>query len=413
MSRRTKGEGTIRKRSDGRWEGRYVNCIGETKSVYGQSKAEVKRKLQEITYVNDSTVFRDIRGDIELDIWFKHYIEMKKRMIKARSLNQIKLAYRTHIGPVLGDILICKISPNDIANLVSVLEKKNLSPVSVDNVLKHARAMFKFAADEGVIAKSPFLYIKTDRASKKTRRNLTNLEVKHLLEVSSSLDYSMFLMICTMLYTGIRPGELCGIRWNDFNGDFSCLKIDESLTDDIFENTTKTESGERIIPLMAFLQREYAELYQYKKPESNENYVFINRRGRPFKTQNVDKKFRYIKQCIAEIYPEDNFDDITPHCLRHTFATAGLKSGVSIKSMQLLLGHANSKTLIETYMHIEYEDKQTSIKMIENTPIGIEVPQPADPEIITSDKMLHNKWSNSKRYKGVENYEKELLHRIV
>lgn len=64
-------------------------------------------------------------------------------------------------------------------------------------------------------------------------------------------------------------------------------------------------------------------------------------------------------------------------------------------------------------MHIEYEDKQTSIKMIENTPIGIEAPQPADPEIITSDKMLHNKWSNSKRYKGVENYEKELLHRIV
>lgn len=148
-----KGEGTIRKRSDGRWEGRYVNCIWETKSVYGQSKAEVKRKLQEITYVNDSKVFRDIRGDIELDIWFEHYIEMKKRMIKARSLNQIKLAYRTHIGPVLGDILICKISPNDIANLVSVLEKKKLSPVSVDNVLKHARAMFKFAADEGVIAK--------------------------------------------------------------------------------------------------------------------------------------------------------------------------------------------------------------------------------------------------------------------
>lgn len=90
-------------------------------------------------------------------------------------------------------------------------------------------------------------------------------------------------MICTMLYTGIRPGELCAIRWNDFNNDFSCLKIDESLTDEKFENTTKTESGERIIPLMTFLQREYAELYQYKKPSSIEDYVFINRRGRPFK----------------------------------------------------------------------------------------------------------------------------------
>ena len=78
-------------------------------------------------------------------------------MIKARSLNQIKLAYRTHIGPVLGDILMCKISPNDIANLISILETKSLSPVSIDNVLKHARAMFRFAAEEGVIARSPFL----------------------------------------------------------------------------------------------------------------------------------------------------------------------------------------------------------------------------------------------------------------
>lgn len=345
MSRRSKGEGTIRKRSDGRWEGRYVNCLGETKSVYGQSKADVKRKLQEITYTNDSNVFREIRGDIELDIWFEHYIDLKKRMIKARSLNQIKLAYRTHIGPVLGDILMCKISPNDIANLISILETKSLSPVSIDNVLKHARAMFRFAAEEGVIARSPFLYVKKDRTAKKTRRNLTDLEVKHLLEVSSSLDYSMFLMICTMLYTGIRPGELCAIRWNDFSSDFSCLKIDESLTDEMFENTTKTESGERIIPLTAFLQREYSELYQYKNPDSIEGYVFINRRGRPFKTQNVDKKFRYIKECLADIYPEDNFEDITPHCLRHTFATAGLNSGVSIKSMQSLLGHANSRNL--------------------------------------------------------------------
>ena len=148
MSRRTKGEGTIRRRSDGRWEGRFVNCIGETKSIYGQSKADVKRKLQEITYLNDSNTFRDIRGDIELDIWFEHYIEIKKRMIKARSLNQIIIAYKSHIGPVLGELIMCRISPNDVINLLNVLESKNLSSSSVNNVLTHARAMFRFAVDE-------------------------------------------------------------------------------------------------------------------------------------------------------------------------------------------------------------------------------------------------------------------------
>ena len=77
MSRRAKGEGTIRKRNDGRWEGRYVNCIGESKSVYGQNKTDVKRKIHEITYCADSNVFREIRGDIELDIWIVHFIAVK------------------------------------------------------------------------------------------------------------------------------------------------------------------------------------------------------------------------------------------------------------------------------------------------------------------------------------------------
>ena len=135
MSRRTKGEGTIRKRSDGRWGGRYTNCIGEVKSVYGKSKSDVRRDLKEITYNNDPKMFRDIRGDIELDIWFKHYIKIKKSMIKERSVNQIQLIYKTHISPVLGNILICLISHNDVINLITTL------------------AMFKFAAEEGVIAR--------------------------------------------------------------------------------------------------------------------------------------------------------------------------------------------------------------------------------------------------------------------
>ena len=109
-------------------------------------------------------------------------------------------------------MIISLISPNDVANLINCLENKNLAPTSIDNVLKHARAMFRFAADEGVISKSPFLYIKKDRKAKKSRRNLTNTELEHLLEVSKSLDYTMYLMICTMLFTGIRAGELCAIR---------------------------------------------------------------------------------------------------------------------------------------------------------------------------------------------------------
>lgn len=403
MSRRTKGEGTIRKRSDGRWEGRFVNCVGETKSVYGRSKSDVKRKLQDITYNNDTSVYRDIRGDIDLDIWFNHYIKIKQNMIKERSIYQIQLAYSTHIGPVLGNILVCLISPNDIINLITSLERKELSPTHIENVLRHARAMFRFAAEEGVISKNPFLYVKKEQKTKITRRNLTETEVKHLLEVSKSMDYSMYLMICTMLYTGMRPGELCALRWNDFSSDFSSVKVDESLTDSKFETSTKTPSSIRCLPLISFLQHEYKELYYYKSPEIDE-YVFINRCNRPYTTNNIDQRFRYLRQCISEIYPEDNFSDITPHCLRHTFATNGINSGISAINMQSLLGHADTRTLLDTYMHIGYDDKKASIDKIE---------EKATPTYVSNEEInLQHKWSNVKRYKGKENYRNELIHRF-
>ena len=221
-----------------------------------------KRKLQDITYNNDTSVYRDIRGDIELDIWFKHYIKIKKNMIKERSIYQIQLAYSTQ--------LVCLISPNDIINLITSLEHKKLSSTHIDNVLRHARAMFRFAAEEGVVSKNPFLYVKKEQKTKTSKRNLSETEVQHLLEVSKSIDYSMYLMICTMLYIGMRPGELCALRWNDFNADFSSVKIDESLTDSKFETSTKTPSSIRCLPLISFLQHEYKELYYYKSPELDE-----------------------------------------------------------------------------------------------------------------------------------------------
>lgn len=118
-------------------------------------------------------MFRDIREDIELDIWFKHYIKIKRNMIKERSINQIQLIYNAHISPVLGNMLICLISPNDVVNLITILETKELSQTYIENILRHARAMFKFAVEEGVIARSPFLYVKKERQLKKVRRNLT------------------------------------------------------------------------------------------------------------------------------------------------------------------------------------------------------------------------------------------------
>lgn len=144
MSKRTKGEGTIRKRSDGRWEGRYVNCIGETKYIYGKSKNEVRNKLKNVIYDynTNTTNHQEIRGDITLNLWFKHYIKIKQQMIKSQSINQIVLAFKNHISPIIGEILMCEINANDIINLINSLDVKEISETYKITVLRHAKAMF-------------------------------------------------------------------------------------------------------------------------------------------------------------------------------------------------------------------------------------------------------------------------------
>ena len=205
-----------------------------------------------------------------------------------------------------------------------------------------------------------------------------------------------------MLHAGIRVGELCALKWNDFDKSFESIRIDESLTDSRFETSTKTESSERIIPLTSFLQKEYREFYEFKHPEQDD-YVFVNRVGRPYKSSNVDQKFRHLRKCVMAEYPSDDLARVTPHYLRHTFTTNGITAGVSIKNMQMLLGHASTKTLMETYLHVGYEDKIKSINLIESSS-NLSINDNASSEACSnkSSKELNNKWSVIRRYKFKE-----------
>ncbi|MBQ3033618.1 MAG: tyrosine-type recombinase/integrase, partial [Deferribacterales bacterium] len=105
------------------------------------------------------------------------------------------------------------------------------------------------------------------------------------------------------------------------------------------------------------------ELYDYRKPNISE-HVFVNRIGTPYRTGNIDQKFRYLRTCVMSIYPDDDISGVTPHCFRHTFTTNGITAGITIKNMQSLLGHADTRTLLNTYMHVGYEDKNRLLKSL-------------------------------------------------
>lgn len=177
-------------------------------------------------------------------------------------------------------------------------------------------------------------------------------------------------MLNTLLYTGIRVGELCALGWNDISPDFTMMRIDESFTDLKYETDTKTASGVRNIPLNSFLQEKYREKYNsmtIEEKEDRNRLIYINKCNNPYTSANISTRLRYIKRYIRENMNEEIDDSITPHYFRHTFTTLGIESGVSLKDMQELLGHANTKTLLDIYSHTSTGSKANSVNLIQQT----------------------------------------------
>ena len=364
--RRKKGTGSLRYRVDeGRWEARYKDSSGRIKSLYNTDKEALERELEKRTYIVNTTLYGDVGEDVELKIWFEHYISIKEFQVQQRSLNQIKLAYYNYMDPVIGKKPMYKINQNDIIAVVKYVQSKNLKSSTQDNIYRHMRAMFNFAFQEGMFRRNPMITIRLEHQQKTTRDILQPDEIKNILEEAYNHDIKFHDMLCTLLYTGIRAGELCGLKWKNFDADFTYMSIDESITDKRFENSTKTMTSMRDIPLNNFLSEMFKRRYEQVKdmPDILNQYVFLNKFGTSYTTCTVNTRLNFLKELIHQKYGLD-YSHITPHCFRHTFATIGMQNGVDMKEMQELLGHARCDTLLNTYTHSNILRKKASVNTI-------------------------------------------------
>ena len=367
MERRIKGTGSIRKRKNGQWEGRYTDSSGKRNSIYGKSKVEVKEKIEELVYVHNTTQFDNIGGDIQFKIWFEHYIAMKAYTVKPQTIYQIKMAYYKHIDPFIGKKKICCINYNDTLQIMNNMKNNGLSASSINNVYSHMSSMFNFALQESLIKRNPMLMIRKERTPLKKRRALTDEELNIILQYTRIRDYQFFLLISTMLYTGMRPGEVCGIKWESFDAEFRFVEITESLSKKNYDKDTKNEFSKRVIPLNNFLSKEFKKKYEaIGKFGHSDDYVFLNRYGKPYYANIAAIRFKVYRTEIEEKYQID-LCGISLHYLRHTFVTKGILSGIDIVTMKDLLGHSNEKMLLNVYAHTNQALKEKSIKAISDS----------------------------------------------
>lgn len=272
------------------------------------------------------------------------WLVSKEGMVRPGTLNGYCGYIENHIRPCLGEKRISQIKAVDIQRFYDMLSRK-LASGTVRRIHTTLHGILKAAAQARLIPRNPVEEVTPPKFSYQEKKVLTAEQVDRLLEAiqKDSLWHDLFY---TELTTGLRRGELCGLRWEDFDAASGSLKVCRTVRREkgkgLTTGDTKTYAGTRTITLPPSL----AVLLKERKRAAKTAWIFPDLL-RPERPTAPDAAYRRMKLLLEQA----GLPDIRFHDLRHTFATHALTSGVDVKTLSGILGHTRAAFTLDTYTH--------------------------------------------------------------
>ena len=372
--RRPAGDGLVRKRADGRWEGRIVVGHKEDgspifRSVFARTQKEVMRKLH-----NQIETYRDVELTEEsnmtlgewLDKWLDDYMALT---IRESTMDSYKTMTKHYIKPYLGDEKIGAVTTADIQKLYNWLrengrvnEHYEKGNALSDSMIRSIHMMLHQAMDaavrERLIVKNPTEGTVIPKNNYPPKQILTEEQLERFLDVVRQ-DPVWSDFFYTELTTGMRLGEICGLKWQDFEEKAGRLHIRRSVHrrkgGGVRVGETKTETGTRTI----LLPPSTVEILKARKKKSYSDWIFHN----PVVPEiPMDPSTAYHR--LKTLLRHAELPSIRFHDLRHTFATHALTSGVDAKTLSTILGHTNASFTLDTYTHMTTDMHQKAATVV-------------------------------------------------
>lgn len=360
--KRANGEGNIRKRKDGRWEGRYTaGYDSETgkriiKNVLGKTQTEVKEKL---AHAQQETAGLDVgrSEDYTVASWLRSWYELyAKPNVRPATADRYQLIIETYTILRISKIKLTKLTSRDLQKLYKDLmehgrvQKRSgkgnpgLSSTTVRSVHLMLHCAFERAVKERLIPRNPT----EDCIAPKVRKiEMKILAPEHIKAYLDAADRRGLLpMFYLELVSGLRKGELVALRWDDLDVKNRTISVSKQYVrnpDGSLELTRpKTENSVRLVSIpqaaVDLLIQEHDKRpdnpYMFPSPVTGETYY-------PDSVVNLHKK----------ILKDAGLEHIRFHDLRHTFATMALQNGVDIKTVSSMLGHYDAGFTLCTYTH--------------------------------------------------------------
>ena len=366
MSQRGNGEGSISKRKDGRWYGRYtveVAGVPKQKSVYGKTRAEASEKLNK-AIVDAKRGHSPDAGTItvreHLDDWLTDCLMPKVAAGKLEHSSYVRYAgiVRNHIQPGLGHRKLKDLNRAEVRKLYNA-KSKQLGPRSVDYLHVTLQMALKQAMRDELLSRNVADGERQRGSrSKEEAKAFSADQVKSLLAAAQcERNHALYV---TAVHTGLRQGELLGLRWTDVELDGASSKVYvrhalKGTADGLALGALKNKASRRSVPLNKSATTALKEHHVWQKEEQlratewqDYSLVFPNRVGKPMDHNNL--YHREYKPLLERVGLHEQ--GYTFHTLRHTFATELFRQGKRPKVIQTLLGHSSIVQTMDTYSHL-------------------------------------------------------------
>ena len=380
MSKRGNGEGSVCRRPDGRWQGSIT--IGRDdrgrlirKYFYGKTRKETSEKLNRAIEELRDNRFINKSDNPTVEQWCHEWLwSYKRNSVKQKTFDQYETILRTHIIPDIGDIRLADLKTMHIQRIINKMHDSGLSHRTIEVMKIVMHAALKQAQRNKLVSENVCENVVLPRKQPKHIRVLNEDEQTKLIAALKDNYIGRGLLFA--LYTGMRRGEVLALKWSDYDKNEKTISITKALNRVRTYNkdgnktmltvtTPKTDTSIRTVPL---IDKAVELLAEHKRKQerymelvgdyyTDNDLIFSSSRGDYLDPGNFNRK---LNKTVKKI----GIPRISPHVLRHSFATRGLEAEVSLKAMQELLGHSSITVTGDIYTHILKEQKRKEISKL-------------------------------------------------
>jgi len=373
MTRRPKGEGSVHKRADGKWVGRFyyedpVTGLTKRAQVTAATQKQVSAKLREMqTRVETGAPARD--DSAHFGVFAARWLESSLPASDRKETTRILYAglTRNHIiGSELGKLPLKNVRPTSVERFVTQLRAKGLSESTVRQVYTVARAIGDDAVRDGRLARNPFASVRRPRVTPAEARFLEPSQIHALLEEARDSRYGPLFEF--LLHTGMRRGEALALTWDDVDLKQRLVRVRGTLArinGELKVSEPKSAKSRRTIPLSNPAADVLARLHERTESERGQaaqlwvdsGHVFVTDIGEPCEPRNA-------LRALTVAARRAHLKGVGLHTLRHSAASVMLSEGVPLNVVSQILGHSGISITADVYGHIAPEVSRNALDVL-------------------------------------------------